>query len=67
MDGVSLFMMEVSEIKMTSADNFCFSSLMKASKLSEPTSSSPSIMNLTLHVRAFVSIMASKALTCMYI
>ena len=65
MDGTSLAMMPVSLTNTTSAAKRSLCSRRKSSKWTEPTSSSPSIMNLMLHGTWSVATMASNALTCM--
>ena len=50
---------------MTSQESFSLFSSKNPAKLTEPTSSSPSIMNLILQGKELVFIMASKAFTCM--
>ena len=65
--GVSLAMIDVSEIKIISPFSFSLFAIIHGPKLAEPTSSSPSIINFTLQGKVFVFIMVSKAFTCMYI
>ena len=63
-DGTSGAIMEVSDTKMTSASNNSLFSSQNFGKLGEPTSSSPSIKNFTLHDSWSVLTKYSNALAC---
>ena len=67
MDGVSLAMIPVSEMRIASHLRRALLALTKSPKLSDPTSSSPSIINLTLQAKELVCIINSNALTCINI
>ena len=67
MEGMSLAIIPVSEIKTTSLANFSLFLGTNQAKLSEPTSSSPSIINLTLQGKFPEDVIYSKAFMCIYI
>ena len=65
--GVSFAIIDVSEIKITSPINLFLLAIIHGPKFGEPTSSSPSIINLTLHGNVLVFIIISNAFMCIYI
>ena len=66
-EGVSLLTILVSEITITSAFNFSLLFITNFSKLSEPHSSSPSIINFILKLTSSNALSVSYAFKCIYI